>query len=163
MNVEAVADAVVNKAVPPVEFAYQRNVPVTPPEDAAKLTVPGLHDDAGVTVMVASVDTVATICKRGVVSEQAGLVLVKVTKYGVVLEMLGVVKLDVVPTVLVYNADPPDSAAYHLKTPLTVDVAPKVMTPVPHLLAFIAVNDDDTTWAVTITLGLIQIPLANST
>lgn len=68
-----------NNAVPPVEFAYQRKVPVTPPDDALKLTVPGLHEAAPVPVIVAAVDTVATTATRGVVGPQAGAVVVKST------------------------------------------------------------------------------------
>lgn len=63
--------------------------------------------------------------------------------------MLGVVKLDVIPAVLVYSAEPPEEFAYHRNTPETVDVAPKVTVPVPHLLTGIPATDEDTTFAVT--------------
>lgn len=78
-KVDDVAEDVVASAVPPVEFAYHRNVPVTPPEDALRFTDPGLHDDAGVPVIVANEETVATTATRGLVSGHAGLELVKVT------------------------------------------------------------------------------------
>jgi hypothetical protein len=75
---EDVAEVVVLKAVPPVEFAYQRNVPVTPPDAALSATVPGLQDAPLVPVIVAAEDTVAVTATRAVAA-QAGVVLVKDT------------------------------------------------------------------------------------
>lgn len=79
VKLEVVADAVVDNAVPPVEFAYQRNVPGTPPDDALRFTVPGLHEDPFVPVTVVAVEIVAVTATRGVVGPHAGLVVVKST------------------------------------------------------------------------------------
>ena len=79
MKFEVVADAVVDNAVPPVEFAYHRNVPVTPPDAALRFTVPGLHEEPLVPVMVAAVEMVAVTATRGVVGPHAGVVVVRST------------------------------------------------------------------------------------
>lgn len=77
--------------------------------------------------------------------------------------MLGVVKLELVPAVLVYSRVPPEDASYQVKTPVTVDVAPKVTVPVPHRLAAIPTTEVATTFAVTATLALVHVPLEYST
>lgn len=69
---------VVDRAVPPVEFAYQRKVPLTPPEDALNATVPGEQDVPFIPVIVAAVETVAATATR-VVGPQAGVVVVNDT------------------------------------------------------------------------------------
>ena len=74
-----VAEAVVDNADPPVEVAYQRNVPVTPPEEALNPTVPGLHEIPFVPVIVAAVEMVAVTATRGVVGPHAGVAVVKLT------------------------------------------------------------------------------------
>ena len=79
VKLEVVAEAVVDNSVPPVEFAYHRNVPVTPSEAALKFTVPGLQIEPFVPVMVAAVEMVAVTATRGVVGPHAGLVVVKLT------------------------------------------------------------------------------------
>jgi hypothetical protein len=65
--------------------------------------------------------------------------------------------------VLVYKSVPPEGTMYHLKTPLRVEVAPRVTVPVPHLFALMPVTDVDTTDAVTCDLGLVHVPLEYST
>jgi hypothetical protein len=50
-----------------------------------------------------------------------------------------------IPELLVDSKVPPDAAEYHLNVPLTVDSAPSVTEPVPHLLEDIAVTEDDNT------------------
>jgi hypothetical protein len=75
-NVDEVAPVVVASGDPPVEFAYQRKVPVTP-VDALILTVPGLHEIPSVPVTVVAVPTVPVTAILEVV--QAGDVEVKET------------------------------------------------------------------------------------
>jgi hypothetical protein len=76
VNVEDVAAAVVNRADPPVMFAYHLNAPDTP-VDAEMETVPGLHEIPEVPVTVAAVPTAAVTAMRGLV--QAGEAVVKLT------------------------------------------------------------------------------------
>jgi hypothetical protein len=76
---EVVDELVVDRAVPPVELAYHRNVPLTPPEEALRLTVPGLQDAPFVPVIVAAEETVAVTATRGDVGPHAGLEVVKST------------------------------------------------------------------------------------
>jgi hypothetical protein len=65
-NVDEVAPVVVASGDPPVEFAYQRKVPVTP-VDALMLTVPGLQEIPSVQVTVVAVPTVPVTATLAVV------------------------------------------------------------------------------------------------
>ena len=64
---------------------------------------------------------------------------------------------------LVYCNVPPDAAVYQRNVPGTVDTAPRVTDPSPHLLASIPVTEVPTTVAVTFTRGLAQLPFEYST
>lgn len=71
-------------------------------------------------------------------------------------------KLDIFRPALLVNTNAFE-ASYHLKVPATVDEAPSVTVPLPHLAALIAVSEDDTTYAVTLARGLVHVPFENST
>jgi hypothetical protein len=79
VKLEVVAEDVVSSAVPATEAAYQRKVPVTPPEDALIPTVPGLQTVVPVPARVTEAPTVAVTATRGVVAAHAGDDVVRVT------------------------------------------------------------------------------------
>jgi len=76
VNVDEVALEVEATAVPPDEFAYQRNVPVAL-VDALRVTDPGLQVMPSVTEILEALPRVATTANLGLV--QAGDVVVKLT------------------------------------------------------------------------------------
>lgn len=76
MNDDVVLPVVVASAVPPVELAYQRNVPLVPAV-APIVTLPGLQDMPSVPVTDVEPPRVATTATLGVV--HAGDVVVKLT------------------------------------------------------------------------------------
>ena len=123
--------APVETLAPPVAAVYHWAVPVV--QVAPKVTVPVPQIAAGVTVGVVGMALMVAVTNVLTDSQFCGELL-QLTKYVVVAEMLGVVKLPPVETLA-----PPVAVLYHWATPVA-QVASKVTVPVPQIAAGVTVG-----------------------
>ena len=79
------------------------------------------------------------------------------------MEMLGVVKVWVIPEPDVANALPPLAAAYQLNTPEVRELTYKSTVPVPHRLLSVVVRSFITDARTTVLGNVVHVPLSNST